>query len=153
MEKVGSPELIAELLGRVDEDGSMHESQKRSKEVAVFLARQKSMKNLSESNSKRLEFINELIEKGLNLDAIKHYLSLYPCWFRGTFPACMQQSERVACTKPCWKERGTYCQVSFDEPAPCPTCLLCDAECMLEEPIVNFAAIVAEEKDSDSEYV
>lgn len=75
----------------------------------------------SENDLKRLRFIQHLIEEGLNLPAIRHYLKLYPCWAMEGCPGCMQQSQRIGCAKLCWKEEGTYCQVSGNEDM-CATC-------------------------------
>jgi len=69
----------------------------------------------SDNDLKRLHFIQRLIEEGLNLPAISHFLRLYPCWRQEDCPVCMQRSERIGCAKPCWKEEGTYCQVSVNE--------------------------------------
>ena len=115
-------------------------------------ARRNGQRLYSESDLKRLEFIKELIQKGLNLAAVKHYLGLYPCWFRGACPACMHQSERVACAKRCWKEQGAYCCVSFDEPDPCSTCQFRDLECPVEQPVANRAGVGVKEEDSNSKH-
>ena len=75
----------------------------------------------SEIDLKRLQFIQRLINERLNLPAIRHYLRLYPCWQLDGCPACMHRSDLTTCTKPCWKEEGTYCHVYGDE----DTCLEC----------------------------
>jgi MerR family transcriptional regulator/heat shock protein HspR len=76
----------------------------------------------SELDMERLQFIQRLIvEEGLNLPAIRHYLQLYPCWQSGGCPACMHRSEVATCTKPCWKEEGTYCQAYGNE-ITCANC-------------------------------
>ena len=111
-------------------------------------ARRNGQRLYSDIDVKRLEFIRELIQQGLNLTAVKHYLGLYPCWLRGACPVCMHQSEQVACAKRCWKEKGTYCCVSFDQPDPCVTCQLRDIECRIEEPVTEFASISKEENIS-----
>jgi MerR family transcriptional regulator/heat shock protein HspR len=61
---------------------------------------------------KRLRFILTLMEKGLNIPAIKYQLSFYPCWFRDDCPKCSSRSKDAVCSKPCWKIEGTYCLVS-----------------------------------------
>jgi len=69
----------------------------------------------SDDDLKRLRFVQRLTNEGLNLPAIRHYLRLYPCWELEGCPECMHRSQDAACTKPCWKEEGTYCQVSGSE--------------------------------------
>jgi len=76
----------------------------------------------SETDLKRLRFIQRLIAEELNLPAIRHYLRLYPCWQLDGCPACMHRSELAVCAKPCWKEEETYCQVSGDD----DTCSNCE---------------------------
>lgn len=76
----------------------------------------------SENDLKRLRFIQKLIDKGFNLNSIKHYLAFYPCWLYDGCPACSHKTERVGCAKPCWKEEGAFCQTSFDDPALCGMC-------------------------------
>lgn len=75
----------------------------------------------SETDLKRLRFVQRLIDEALNLPAIRHYLQLYPCWQLDGCPACMHRSELV-CAKPCWKHEGSYCEVSGNEDA----CLNCE---------------------------
>ncbi|MBA7572470.1 hypothetical protein ES708_14250 [subsurface metagenome] len=152
MEKVGSPELLAELLVKVEDDGFMPEPQTWNRDVVDLLARQERLEHLSESNLKRLQFIKQLIRKGLNLAAVKHYLGLYPCWFRGACPVYMNRPDKVDCAKRCWKEKGTYCQVPLDKPNPCSTCQLRDLECPVEEPVANLAGVGLEEEVSNSEH-
>jgi MerR family transcriptional regulator/heat shock protein HspR len=69
----------------------------------------------SETDLKRLRFIQRLMVEELNLPAIRHYLQLYPCWQLDGCPACMHRSELTACAKPCWRDEGTYCQVYGNE--------------------------------------
>jgi DNA-binding transcriptional MerR regulator len=76
----------------------------------------------TDNDLKRLSFIQELIGKGLNLAGIVHYLALYPCWLHGECPKCMRRSIREGCSKACWKEKGTFCQVSFEEQDLCERC-------------------------------
>lgn len=68
----------------------------------------------SESDLERLRFIQRLVNEGLNLPAIRHYLQLYPCWGMDDCPGCMRRSDTFVCGKPCWKEAGTYCHVSAE---------------------------------------
>jgi len=76
----------------------------------------------SETDLKRLRFIQGLIKEELNLPAIRYYLRFYPCWQLGDCPACMHRSELAACAKPCWKEEGVYCQAYGNE----DTCSNCE---------------------------
>lgn len=66
----------------------------------------------SEDDVIRLRFIKRMTEEGLNLTAIRHYLQIYPCWNMDDCPGCMHRAEAIGCGKPCWKEEGTYCQLS-----------------------------------------
>ena len=77
----------------------------------------------SEEDLKRLHFIHRLTKEGLNLPAISHYLKLYPCWNMHECPGCMHRSQHAGCSKPCWKEEGTYCAVSDAEDL-CSRCQL-----------------------------
>ncbi|CEP66385.1 MerR-type HTH domain [Moorella glycerini] len=85
-------------------------------------ARKNGRRLYSNNDLKRLRFIQKLIDKGFNLNSIKHYLAFYPCWLYEDCPACSRKTERIGCAKPCWKEEGTYCQISFDDPSLCNTC-------------------------------
>jgi len=69
----------------------------------------------SDNDLMRLRFVKKLMGEGLNLPAISYFLKLYPCWYQEDCPGCMHRSERIGCAKPCWKEEGTYCQVSVNE--------------------------------------
>lgn len=71
---------------------------------------------------RRILFIQELLNKGLNLAGISEYLTFYPCWLHDNCPNCMRKSENENCAKPCWKEKGTYCQASLGEANICDTC-------------------------------
>jgi len=77
--------------------------------------RRNSRRLYTDDDRKRLSFIQGLLDKGLNLAGVAHHLSFYPCWFRDDCPKCMRRSTRQGCAKPCWKEDGTFCQVSFEE--------------------------------------
>jgi MerR family transcriptional regulator, heat shock protein HspR len=77
----------------------------------------------SEADLKRLKFIQKLMSEELNLPAIRHYiLRFYPCWKMDNCPPCMHRSQVALCTKPCWKENGTFCEVSGTE----STCAECE---------------------------
>ena len=76
----------------------------------------------SATDVKRLDFIRQLLAEGLNLVAVRRHLTLYPCWWHGECPPCMNKAELMTCAKPCWKEEGTYCSVSFTKPDPCTEC-------------------------------
>ena len=84
--------------------------------------RRNSQRLFTDHDLKRLAFIQDLIGKGLNLAGVAHYLTLYPCWLHDDCPKCMRQSTKESCAKPCWKEKGTFCQVSFEEPDMCEKC-------------------------------
>jgi MerR family transcriptional regulator, heat shock protein HspR len=78
----------------------------------------------SETDIKRLQFIQKLIADDLNLPAIRHYLQLYPCWEMDNCPVCMHSSELAVCAKQCWKKDGTYCQADANEDT-CSGCEYC----------------------------
>ena len=70
----------------------------------------------SDCDLKRLQFVQNLtIAEGLTLPAVTHFLKLYPCWQMDDCPGCMSRTLNAGCSKPCWKESGTYCHVSADE--------------------------------------
>jgi DNA-binding transcriptional MerR regulator len=76
----------------------------------------------TDNDLKRLSFIRGLLDKGLNLTGVASHLTFYPCWLHDDCPKCMRHSIRQGCAKPCWKEHGTFCQVSFEEQALCERC-------------------------------
>lgn len=76
----------------------------------------------SENDLRRLQFIRELLQQGLNLAGIRQLVQLYPCWFMDDCPACARRSDLTGCARPCWKERGTYCTVAPGEPSLCVNC-------------------------------
>lgn len=76
----------------------------------------------SENDLHRLEFIRDMLKQGLNLAGILRLVELYPCWSMDGCPACASRSEQPGCARPCWKERGTYCTVTFEESALCERC-------------------------------
>ncbi len=76
----------------------------------------------TDGDLKRLSFIQGLLKQGLNLAGVVYLLTLYPCWLRDDCPKCIRKSTRQGCAKPCWKEDGTFCQVSFEDPDLCERC-------------------------------
>ena len=84
--------------------------------------RRNSQRLYTNDDLRRLSFIRGLLDKGLNLAGVAYQLAFYPCWLRDDCPKCMKQSFRRGCAKPCWKEDGTFCQVSFEEEQLCETC-------------------------------
>jgi len=76
----------------------------------------------TDDDLKRVSFIQDLLGKGLNLAGVAYHLNFYPCWLRDDCPKCMHQSGSQGCAKPCWKEKGTFCQVSLDEKDLCRRC-------------------------------
>lgn len=110
--------VIAELL-------DVHPETIRSWERAGVVQppqRRSGKRFYSEEDLKRLEFIRRLTTEGLNITAIIHYLRLYPCWDMYECPGCMRRTNNPGCSKPCWREDGTYCLVSSTEDlcADCP---------------------------------
>ena len=75
----------------------------------------------SERDFKRLRFIQRLVEEGLTLRAIHHYLRLYPCWKPSDCVSCVHASDQISSVKSCWQEPGTYCRVANSQD-PCTTC-------------------------------
>ena len=67
----------------------------------------------SDNDLRRLRFIEKLRKEGLNKAAVSHYIKLYPCWKHDSCPPCVHFSEHNNCSKPCWKEKGVYCIVSY----------------------------------------
>jgi MerR family transcriptional regulator, heat shock protein HspR len=84
--------------------------------------RRKAQRLYTDEDLKRLSFIQELLGKGLNLAGVAYQLTFYPCWLHEGCPKCMQQSVRQGCAKPCWKEKGAFCQVSYHEQDLCKRC-------------------------------
>jgi MerR family transcriptional regulator, heat shock protein HspR len=76
----------------------------------------------SDNDLQRLRFIQMLTKEGLNLPSISYYLHIYPCWRHDDCPACIHRTTTAtACSKKCWKEAGTYCEVTTDKDA-CASC-------------------------------
>jgi DNA-binding transcriptional MerR regulator len=71
---------------------------------------------------KKLLFIQEFLRKGLSITYLLDYLSLYPCWTRDDCSKYMGVHTRADCSRPCWKEKGTYCQVPLGHQDLCKTC-------------------------------
>jgi hypothetical protein len=86
------------------------------------IPRRNAQRLYTDDDLKRLSFIRNLLDKGLNLAGVSYLLTFYPCWLRDHRPKCMRQSIRQGCAKPCWKEDGTFCQVSYDEQNLCERC-------------------------------
>ena len=86
------------------------------------IPRRNSQRLYTDEDLKRLFFIQNLLAKGLNLAGVAYLLTFYPCWLRDDCPKCMRQSIRQGCAKPCWKEDGAFCQVSFEEHNLCQRC-------------------------------
>jgi DNA-binding transcriptional MerR regulator len=84
--------------------------------------RNKTERLYTENDLKRLSFIQRLLDKGLNLVRIADYVALYPCWLRDDCPECMSRVTREGCAKPCWKEKGMFCQVSLEQQDMCKNC-------------------------------
>jgi len=78
----------------------------------------------TEGDLKRLSFIQRLLSKGLGIARLSDYLSLYPCWFRDDCPECMSKPTREGCAKPCWKEKGMFCQFPLESQDMCKKCKL-----------------------------
>lgn len=76
----------------------------------------------SDEDLKRLRFIKRLLDEDLNLPAVRHHLRFYPCWQTNDCPDCAQRSVFAECSKPCWREEGTYCQVNGSD----DVCLNCE---------------------------
>ena len=85
-------------------------------------ARRSGKRFYSTNDLKRLQFIQQLTQEGLNLPAIRYHLKLYPCWYSDGCPNCVHNSDGLSCGKPCWKDEGTLCQVWATE----DLCLMCE---------------------------
>ena len=88
-------------------------------------ARRNGLRLYSDNDLKRLRFIYQLLEKGLNLAGASYLVGLYPCWFYDSCPTCARKTERSDCARLCWKEDGTYCITALDETGLCQTCEYC----------------------------
>jgi MerR family transcriptional regulator/heat shock protein HspR len=76
----------------------------------------------TEYDLKRISFIQGLLMKGFNISQLSDYLALYPCWLRDDCPECMSKPYREGCAKPCWKEKGMFCQLSLEHQGMCRKC-------------------------------
>ncbi|MGI5835485.1 MAG: MerR family transcriptional regulator [Chloroflexota bacterium] len=85
-------------------------------------ARRNSHRLYSNEDLARLRFIKGLLDKGLNLAGVRAIIELYPCWLMDSCPKCARTTESSSCSKPCWKEAGTFCQVGFLSPTLCTDC-------------------------------
>lgn len=85
--------------------------------------RQNGRRLYSAMDLRRVDFILQLLQEGMNLSGVKHYLSFYPCWWHYECPPCVSTSATPkACSKPCWKEKGTYCTFVPGVRNPCASC-------------------------------
>jgi len=110
--------VVAELLGVTPEAIRSWEK------TGTIEARRRGGKRFySELDVQRLKFIQHLSAEGLHPSGIRYFMRMYPCWTMHDCPGCMKRSENAGCAKPCWKEIGTYCQVSGDEDL-CANCRL-----------------------------
>ena len=109
--------VIADLLGVHPETLRVWE-----RHGLITPHRRNSHRLYTDHDLKRLLFIQELLNKGLNMAGISEYLSFYPCWLHDNCPSCMRRSNNGSCAKRCWKEKGIYCQVSLEEASICDTC-------------------------------
>ena len=111
-------------IGVVSELLSVHPETIRTWEKAGVVEppqRRSGKRFYSERDYKRLQFIHRLIQEGLTLRALHYYLRLYPCWKTADCAGCLNNSDQIVSTKPCWQEEGTYCQVSNNKD-PCTNC-------------------------------
>ena len=108
--------VVAELLGVTPEA-----IRSWDKTGAVEARRRSGKRFYSELDVQRLRFIQQLSAEGLHPSGIRYFLRMYPCWTLDDCPGCMKRSENAGCAKPCWKEIGTYCQVSSSKD-PCASC-------------------------------
>jgi len=85
-------------------------------------ARRNGLRLYSDNDLRRLRFIQQLLEKGLNLAGVGYIISGYPCWFFDTCPRCTQKTEPSHCARVCWKEDGTFCISALDNGEVCQSC-------------------------------
>lgn len=79
----------------------------------------------SNTDVKRLQFIKRMLdEEGLNLAGVRHLTQMYPCWYIRSCKggASRNSKESVNESKPCWKEKGTFCLVVADRTDACSSC-------------------------------
>lgn len=88
-------------------------------------ARRNGLRLYSDNDLRRLRFVYQLLQKGLNLAGVSYLVGLYPCWFFDSCPTCARKTERSDCARLCWKEDGTYCVTALDAAGPCETCAYC----------------------------
>jgi MerR family transcriptional regulator, heat shock protein HspR len=88
-------------------------------------SRRNGLRLYSDNDLRRLRFIFELLEKGLNIAGVSYLVGLYPCWFFDACPTCARKTERSDCARVCWKEVGTYCVTALDGVDLCQSCEHC----------------------------
>lgn len=115
--------VVAELIG-------VHPETLRVWERNGLLkpARSNKQRLYSNSDLKRLRFINDLIEtKGLNLAGVKQMLNLYPCWWLRNCegPSDDRRDKPVNYAKVCWKDTNSFCMVIEDKADFCSSCEHC----------------------------
>lgn len=79
----------------------------------------------SNNDLKRLQFIQYLMdEKGLNIAGVRQVISMYFCWYQRFCKGGAVQNGRVPVneSKPCWKEKGTFCLRPSDKSEFCQNC-------------------------------
>jgi hypothetical protein len=81
----------------------------------------------SQNDIKRLRFALKMMNEGINLPALYHFLEFYPCWYYGQCPVCMHSTSNNKCGKLCWKEDGTYCIQNVDK-NQCTSCWVNDGQ-------------------------
>jgi len=109
--------VAAELVGV--QQSTLREWENRG---LVRPARRNGLRLYSDNDVRRLRFVRQLVEKGLNLTGIGYLISLYPCWFLDGCPKCARRTDRSGCAKACWKEEGTYCLTALDDVHLCQSC-------------------------------
>lgn len=94
----------------------------------INVQRRSGKRYFSDFDLRRLKFLQQLLNEGLNIPAIRHYLKLYPCWVNIECPNCMRITKVPSCAKPCWKEPGSFCWLIGEEEA-CKNCAYSNGVC------------------------
>jgi MerR family transcriptional regulator, heat shock protein HspR len=76
----------------------------------------------TDTDLKRLVFVQELLSKGLNLAGISEVLSFYSCWLCDECKVKRRKKNSNGLMKRCWREKSTYCPVSSEEQILCENC-------------------------------
>jgi MerR family transcriptional regulator, heat shock protein HspR len=108
--------IVSELLGIHPETIRVWE-----RSGVIKPSRRGGKRFFSETDLKRLRFVQKLISQGLNLPGVIHYLRLYNCWESNDCPSCVRRVKGLHCAKACWKEEDTCCQTT----ASVDTCSAC----------------------------